>query len=124
MLQTTVIHRDKAIYGPDAMEFNTERFFEGSVAATKGQLAFLAFSWGSHACPGQAFTLTQVKLGIAMILQNFSFGLSPSYKHAPKVMFALAPQHGAPIIYHRLKKISDSFEDWHAMRVGGGGGGK
>lgn len=104
MLQTTVIHRDKAIYCPDAMEFNPERLFEGSVAATKGQLAFLAFSWGSHACPGQAFTLTQVKLGIAMILQNFSFELSPSYKHAPKVMFALAPQHGAPIIYHRLKK--------------------
>lgn len=104
MLQTTALHRDKTIYGPDAMEFNPERFFEGSVAATKGQLAFIAFSWGSRACPGQVFALTQVKLGLAMILQHFSFELSPSYKHGPKVIFALTPQYGAPIIYHRLKK--------------------
>ncbi|KAF7138073.1 hypothetical protein RHSIM_Rhsim07G0057100 [Rhododendron simsii] len=74
-MQTTTIHRDKAIYGPDAMEFNPERFFEGLVAATKGHLAFLAFGWGSRACPAQVFTLTQVKLGIAMILRKFSFEL-------------------------------------------------
>ncbi|KAG5539084.1 hypothetical protein RHGRI_019588 [Rhododendron griersonianum] len=104
MLQTTALHRDKTIYGPDAMEFNPERFFEGSVAATKGQLAFLAFGGGSRACPGQVFALTQLKLGLAMILQHFSFELSPSYKHGPELTFALTPQYGAPIIYHRLKK--------------------
>ncbi|XP_058225282.1 secologanin synthase 2-like [Rhododendron vialii] len=104
MLQTIALHRDKTIYGPDAMEFNPERFFEGVVAATKGQLAFIAFSSSTRACLGQVFALTQVKLGLAMILQHFSFELSPSYKHGPKVDLVLTPQYGAPIIYHRLKK--------------------
>ncbi|KAI3883324.1 hypothetical protein MKX03_000340 [Papaver bracteatum] len=39
---------------------------------------------------------------LTMILQHFSFQLSPSYTHAPCVVSNLAPQHGAQITLHKL----------------------
>ncbi|KAK9937690.1 hypothetical protein M0R45_014463 [Rubus argutus] len=40
------------------------------------------------------------KLAIALILQHFTFELSPSYAHAPSAPM-IRPQYGAPIILHK-----------------------
>jgi hypothetical protein len=64
-------------------------------------------SWASgesKVCPSLEGTLALVeaKVALVMLLQRFSFGLSPSYTHAPFSVSTVQPEHGAQIV---VKKI-------------------
>ncbi|KAI3907843.1 hypothetical protein MKW92_031093 [Papaver armeniacum] len=103
ILPTLIIHHDPELWGEDVEEFIPERFCEGiSKAAKNGKVAFFPFGWGPRICIGQNFAIVEAKMALAMILQNFSFDLSQAYTHAPHTMMTLQPQHGAPVMLHRL----------------------
>ncbi|GAB2249436.1 hypothetical protein Droror1_Dr00012795 [Drosera rotundifolia] len=97
-----VVHLDTKIWGEDALEFNPERFSDGISNAMQGNNCFFPFSGGPRICIGQNFAMNEAKLAVTMILQRFSFKLSPSYAHGPVLAPLLEPQYGIPIILRRL----------------------
>ncbi|KAI3900937.1 hypothetical protein MKX01_022714 [Papaver californicum] len=101
-VQLILAHHDPEYWGDDSEEFKPEGFAEGVLNAPKDKLAYFPFSRGPKVCIGQTFALIEAKMALTMILQHFSFQLSPSYTHAPCVVLNLAPQHGAQIILHQL----------------------
>nr|QFS19030.1 cytochrome P450 72A64v2 [Medicago truncatula] len=101
-LPVHLIHQDQDLWGDDAKKFNPERFSEGIAKATKGQVSYIPFGWGPRICLGQNFALLEAKIAISLLLQNFSFELSPNYVHVPITVLTLQPKNGASIILHKL----------------------
>ncbi|CAN6467118.1 unnamed protein product [Victoria cruziana] len=98
MIPIFMVQRKPEYWGEDADEFNPMRFSQGNSRAANHPSAILPFSFGPRVCVGQNFAMMEGKLVLAMILQRFSFSLSPGYKHSPVRWLALRPQFGLPIL--------------------------
>ncbi|KAK9927634.1 hypothetical protein M0R45_024810 [Rubus argutus] len=100
-LPILLVHHDEELWGDDAKEFKPEKFAEGVSKVTNGQLSYLPFGGGPQVCIGQNFAMIEAKLALTLILQHFTFELSPSYAHASSSIASLRPQYGAHLILHQ-----------------------
>ncbi|KAK3441650.1 hypothetical protein EUGRSUZ_B01978 [Eucalyptus grandis] len=103
-IPTLAIHHDARIWGNDVHLFKPERFSEGIAKATNNNAAaFLPFGLGPRNCVGLNFAMNEVKIAVAMILQRYSFTLSPGYIPWPAHFLTIHPQPGVKVILHPLQ---------------------
>ena len=97
------LHHDPQIWGEDVHLFKPERFSEGVAKATNNNIAaFFPFGMGPRTCVGMNFATNEAKIALSMILQRYSFTISPTYVHSPVQHFTLRPQHGIQVLLHSL----------------------
>ncbi|KAI3842450.1 hypothetical protein MKX03_035057 [Papaver bracteatum] len=102
-VSTLALQHNPDIWGEDAGLFKPDRFSEGIAKATNNNnAAFLPFGLGPRFCVGSDFALTDIKIALAMILQQYHFTLSPAYIHSPVQRMTVRPQHGLQILLHTL----------------------
>ncbi|KAL1412262.1 hypothetical protein Q8F55_000005 [Vanrija albida] len=75
------INRSKDIWGPDAEEFNPDRFAKAGIPASNvpgiwGNL--LTFIAGPHNCLGYRFALMEIKIVLFVLVRNFKFEIDPA----------------------------------------------
>ncbi|XP_030449666.2 cytochrome P450 CYP749A22-like [Syzygium oleosum] len=98
------LHSDPEIWGDDVHQFKPERFSEGVAKATNNNaVVFIPFGFGPRSCVGMSFVTIEAKVALSMILQRYTFELSPAYIHCPVHLFTNRPQHGLPIRFHPLQ---------------------
>ncbi|KAJ3698153.1 hypothetical protein LUZ61_001858 [Rhynchospora tenuis] len=102
-IPVAILHRDKELWGPDADKFSPVRFENGVNKAAKHPNALLAFSIGPRSCIGQNFAMLEAKIVVSLILQRFSFNISPNYVHAPIELITLQPKFGLQMNIKRLE---------------------
>ncbi|TLS30737.1 hypothetical protein PpBr36_03914 [Pyricularia pennisetigena] len=86
------IHRDKAVYGPDADEWKPERMLQDDFEALPPD-AWKPFGNGQRICLGMAFTWQEAKLAMAMLLKNFDLSMDdPEYKLKIKHLLTIKPE--------------------------------
>ncbi|KAL4599693.1 hypothetical protein ACB092_11G144400 [Castanea dentata] len=88
------LHQDPDIWEPDANIFNPERFANGVSGACKLPYVYMPFRVGPRTCLGQNFAMAELKILLAFIVSDFSFSLSPKYRHTPALKLTIEPEDG------------------------------
>ncbi|CAA7267041.1 unnamed protein product [Cyclocybe aegerita] len=85
------MQRRKDLWGPDALEFDPDRFLDNRLQKylTRNPFIFLPFNAGPRICLGQQFAYNEASFFLIRFLQNFSsitlaMDAQPPESHAPK----------------------------------------
>ncbi|KAH8254076.1 hypothetical protein KR032_008330 [Drosophila birchii] len=74
-IPSSAIHHNPVIY-PDPYEFRPERF-SSEESAKRSSIAWIPFGDGPRNCIGMRFGQMQIRIGLAMLIKNFKFSMSP-----------------------------------------------
>lgn len=98
----SILHQDTDLWGPDAHQFNPERFEHGTLGACKLPQAFIPFGVGTRICVGQHLAMIELKVILSLILSKFCFSMSPAYRHSPAFKLVMEPEHGINLRVERI----------------------
>ncbi|KAK2998698.1 hypothetical protein RJ639_022719 [Escallonia herrerae] len=96
------LHQDPNLWGPDAHQFNPERFSKGLKGAYTSPHVYMPFGAGTRVCAGQHFAMVELKVILSQIISRFSFTLSSSYRHSPAFRLLIKPEHGVHLHIRKL----------------------
>ncbi|OAY59339.1 cytochrome P450 CYP749A22 isoform X2 [Manihot esculenta] len=102
-LPILAVHENSQVWGEDVHFFKPERFADGVAKATKDNTSgFFSFGSGPRTCVGLNFAVTEIKIALSMILQQYRVTVSPTYVHSPVHILTICPQFGLQIMLEAL----------------------
>ena len=98
----SMLHTDPKVWGDDSYNFKPDRFANGVSGACKFPYLYMPFGVGPRVCIGQHLAMIELKTLLALILSNFSFSLSPNYRHSPTITLIIEPKLGVDLLVNKL----------------------
>lgn len=85
------VHRDPAVWGPDALAFDPDRFSSEQVKSRPAHI-YKPFGTGERACIGRQFALHEAVLVLGTILRRYELTADPSYELEVAERLTLMPK--------------------------------
>lgn len=95
----------RADYFPEPLQFNPDRF-ENQDAIPK--FAYLPFSAGPRVCIGNLLAMMQMKVNLAVLLQQYRFSPVSDYQFQPIYRFNTRPKGGLPMVIRKRTAVASS----------------
>ncbi|WP_314173195.1 cytochrome P450 [Streptomyces winkii] len=86
-----MLHRDPAVWGEDAEEFDPDRFEPKAVRARPPHV-FKPFGTGARACIGRQFALHEATLVLGLLVRRYDFRSDPAYRLRVSERLTLMPR--------------------------------
>ncbi|EYU40339.1 hypothetical protein ABFS82_02G138400 [Erythranthe guttata] len=96
------MHQSIDLWGPQAGQFDPERFSNGVSGACKIPQAYMPFGVGNRICLGQHFAMAELKVILSLVLSKFRLSLSPEYRHSPAFRLVVQPEYGVSVLLEKL----------------------
>lgn len=106
IVHALAVHRDPAVWGPDADLFDPDNFLPERVRARPAHTYF-PFGTGERACIGRQFALHEAVLVLAAVLHRYDFDADPSYQLDVTERLTLMPKGFALTMRRRQASSGD-----------------
>ncbi|MGY0071449.1 cytochrome P450 [Streptomyces sp. QTS137] len=91
MVLTPMLHRDPAVWGPDAERFDPDRF-DAPAVRSRPPHTFKPFGTGARACIGRQFALHEATLVLGLLLRRYELRPDPAYRLRVTERLTLMPE--------------------------------
>ncbi|WP_329334644.1 cytochrome P450 [Streptomyces sp. NBC_01352] len=88
---TPMLHRERAVWGADAEEFDPDRF-EAKAVRSRPPHTFKPFGTGARACIGRQFALHEATLVLGLLLRRYELRPDPDYRLRVTERLTLMPE--------------------------------
>ncbi|MQY10454.1 Bifunctional cytochrome P450/NADPH--P450 reductase [Streptomyces sp. RB5] len=85
------VHRDPAVWGPDAESFDPDRFAPGRVRERPAH-SYKPFGTGERACIGRQFAIHEATLVLALLLHRYELIPDPAYELRVTELLTVKPE--------------------------------
>ncbi|MER6207159.1 cytochrome P450 [Streptomyces sp. NPDC001642] len=91
LILTPMLHRDPEVWGPDAEEFDPNRF-DAKAVRSRAPHTFKPFGTGARACIGRQFALHEATLVLGLLLRRYELRPDPAYRLRVTERLTLMPE--------------------------------